>query len=95
MAIKCFLSWHNHNIKLGLGLLSLLKSFYLVIMYNSDIELESVLYCLDHRKLQVVDIKSGQGSHRLERYLNLGGILEKSLKIDNALKSTGKSLGRL
>ena len=33
-----------------------------------------------------------QGSHRLEEYLNLEGFLEKSLKIKNALKSTGKSL---
>ena len=33
-----------------------------------------------------------QGSHRLEKYLNLEGFLEKSLKIKSALKSTGKSL---
>ena len=32
-----------------------------------------------------------QGSHRLEKYLNLEGILEKTLKIKYALKSTGKS----
>ena len=31
-----------------------------------------------------------QGSHRLEKYLNLEGFLEKSLKIKYALKSTGK-----
>ena len=31
-----------------------------------------------------------QGSHRLEKYLNLEGILEKSLKIKSAFKSTGK-----
>ena len=30
-------------------------------------------------------------SHRLEKYLNLKGFLEKSLKIKFALKSTGKS----
>ena len=30
------------------------------------------------------------GSHRLEKYLNLEGFLEKSLKIKSALKSTGK-----
>ena len=29
-----------------------------------------------------------QGSHRLEKYLNLEGFLEKSLKIKFALKST-------
>ena len=31
-----------------------------------------------------------QGSHRLEKYLNLEGFLEKSMKIKSALKSTGK-----
>ena len=30
-----------------------------------------------------------QGSHRLEKSLNLEGFLEKSLKITHALKSTG------
>ena len=34
---------------------------------------------------------SGQGSHRLEKYLNLEGFLEKSLKIKSALESTRKS----
>ena len=34
---------------------------------------------------------NSQGSHRLEKYLNLiEGFLEKSLKIKSALKSTGK-----
>ena len=33
-----------------------------------------------------------KGSHRLEKYLNSEGFLEKSLKIKSALKSTGKSL---
>ena len=33
-----------------------------------------------------------QGSHGLEKYLNLDGFLEKSLKIVSALKSAGKSL---
>ena len=31
-----------------------------------------------------------QGLHRLEKYLNLEGFLGKSLKINSALKSTGK-----
>ena len=30
-----------------------------------------------------------QGSHRLEKYLNVEGFLENSLKIKSALKSTG------
>ena len=33
-----------------------------------------------------------QGSHRLEKYLSLEGLHEKSLKVKYALKSTGKSL---
>ena len=37
----------------------------------------------------------GQGSHNLEKYLNLEGFLEKSLKIKPTLKSTGKSLKSL
>ena len=36
-----------------------------------------------------------QGLHRLEKYLNLEGFLEKSLKIKYALKSTGKSCNGL
>ena len=36
-----------------------------------------------------------QGLHRLEKYVNLEGFLEKSLKIKSALKSTGKSLKSL
>ena len=38
------------------------------------------------------DAKDSQGSHRLEKYLNLDGFLEKSLKIESALKSTGNAL---
>ena len=34
----------------------------------------------------------GQGSHWLEKYLNMKGFLEKSLKMKFALKSTGDSL---
>ena len=33
-----------------------------------------------------------QGSHRLEKYLNIQDCLENSLKIKFALKSTGKTL---
>ena len=36
-----------------------------------------------------------QDSHRLEKYLNLEGFLEKSLKIKSPLKSTGKTLRSL
>ena len=33
-----------------------------------------------------------QGLHRLEKYLNLEGFLERTLKFTYALKSTGKSI---
>ena len=36
-----------------------------------------------------------QGSHKLEKYLNLEGFFEKSLKIKPALKSTEKPLKSL
>ena len=36
-----------------------------------------------------------QGSHRLEKYLNLESFLEKSSETKSALKSTGKSLNSL
>ena len=45
--------------------------------------------------LEAVILVSSQGSHRLEKYLNLEGFLVKSLKIKSALKSTGKSLKSL
>ena len=47
--------------------------------------------------MQIVEniLLAEQGSHRLEKYLNLEGFLEKSLKMKSALKSTGKSLKSL
>ena len=39
-----------------------------------------------------IEILLKQGSHRLEKYLNIQDCLEKSLKIKFALKSTGKTL---
>ena len=45
----------------------------------------------DHSLTRSVSMRF-QGSHRLEKYLNLEGFLEKSLKNKSALKSTGKSL---
>ena len=37
-------------------------------------------------------VKVYQGSHRLEKYLNIQDCLEKPLKIKFALRSTGKTL---
>ena len=45
--------------------------------------------------LGVNGLSTTQGSHRLEKYLNLEGFLEKSLKNKPALKNTGKSLKSL
>ena len=42
-----------------------------------------------------VDLDQIQGSHRLEKYLNLEGSLEKALKIKSALKRNGNSLKSL
>ena len=50
---------------------------------------KSVFIVSDQPKLKLT---FALGSHRLEKYLNLEGLLEKSLKIKSALKSTGKSL---
>ena len=50
----------------------------------------------NHNKISCAGLnRFSQGSHRLEKYLNLEGFLEKSLKIKSALKSTGKSLKSL
>ena len=48
-----------------------------------------------HSKVQHYVDRIKQDLHRLEKYLNLEGFLEKSLKIKSALKSTGKSLKAL
>ena len=54
------------------------------------------LFCLLYSLNRVMAILNAiQGSHRLEKFLNLEGFLEKSLKIQSALKSTGKSLKSL
>ena len=37
-------------------------------------------------------VEINQGSHMLEKYLNMTGFLEKSLKMKYAKKSTGESL---
>ena len=42
-----------------------------------------------------MDEDQTQGSHRLEKYLIFEGFLEKSLKNESSLKSTGKSLKSL
>ena len=47
-------------------------------------------------KLSLLPLTLFQDSHWLEKYLNLEGFLiEKSLKVKTALKSTGKSLKSL
>ena len=47
----------------------------------------NVSLCPGHKGHKLI-----QGSHRLEKYLNIQGCLVKSLKIQSAFKSTGKLL---
>ena len=54
-----------------------------------------VLASPGEQAIRVRAIEDLQGSHMLEKYLNLEGFLEKTLKIKSALKSTGKSLKSL
>ena len=57
------------------------------------------IFCIVFSRLSGVNIKAKnyyvtlvhQGSHRHEKYLNLEGFLEKSLKTKYSLKSSGKS----
>ena len=49
----------------------------------------------EHSRSVVECLTRDQGFAQLEKYLNLEGFLEKSLKIKFALKSTGKSLKAL
>ena len=53
-------------------------------MYSYLVELEVLAF-----------VMLNQGPHRLEKYLNLEGFLEKSMKIKFALKSTRKSINCL
>ena len=55
------------------------------ILHSARIETDQVACSCPH-------MNSIQGSHRLEKYLNVEGFLEKYLKIKYALKSTEKSL---
>ena len=50
---------------------------------------------LSHIDSQKATVLTSQGSHSLEKYLNLEGFLEKPLKNKSALKSIGKSLKSL
>ena len=61
------------------------------IMLNYNAALHLGLHCLLTTYLGGFWY-TNQGLHRLEKYLNLEGFLDKSLKIKYALKSTGKSL---
>ena len=51
----------------------------------------SLKFKINNHYLQNKMLGVYRGSHRLEKYLNLEGFLEKSLKIKYALKRTGTS----
>ena len=53
------------------------------------------LHCLPKYPFRGFKYTKDKFMKRLEKYLNLEGFLEKSLKIKSALKSTGKSLKSL
>ena len=51
---------------------------------------KALSYVLQQDPLYSLILHRLQGLHRLEKYMNLEGFLEKSLKMKYALKSTGK-----
>ena len=55
----------------------------------------SAAYIQEHKHIRKLTTKLVQCLHRIEKYLNLKGFFDKSLKIKSALKSTGKSLKSL
>ena len=57
--------------------------------------LDQFLWGHSSRVCDISCFLQNQGSHRLEKYMNLEGFLEKSLKIKSALNSTGKPLKSL
>ena len=57
--------------------------------------IETVLFSTLIENLDFFSIIRTQGSHMLEKYLNLEGFLERSLKIISSLKSTRQSLKSL
>ena len=71
----------------------------IILTSHCNTELQQCHMDLVVRKSSVVIVREqprlklacAQGSHRLEKYLNLEGLLEKSLEIKSALKSPGKS----
>ena len=65
------------------------RGYYLMI--ECQLMLCSLFYT-DTRIFNTIYLNKFQGSHRLEKYLNIQGFLEKSFKIKFALKSTGKAI---
>ena len=64
-------------------------------MFHVPVNVSSVKQVLSRGYMAIHQSVCLQGSHRLDKYLNLEGFLEKSLKIKSALKSTAKSLKSL
>ena len=88
-----------HNVKFLRGHVSLMQMNVNLLYVNSKGSEQPAHPCstfvflfLKSIIARVATCKVSQGSHRLEKYLNLEGFLEKSLKIKHALKITGKSL---
>ena len=65
--------------------------FWLLLCAPTNGEEGILFWCRSHWNQHQDRPRYDQGLHRLEKYLNLEGFLEKSLKMKSALKSTGKS----
>ena len=89
--IEVFLQLHSLLTRVALVSLLIIGPVLFIIRDN-HIEFFLQLHSLLTR---VAIIYFKQGLHRLEKYLNLEGLLEKYSKIKYALKSTGKSLKNL
>ena len=58
-------------------------------LYDTLTITQAVIFCNTKRKVRNCSL-THQGSHRLEKYLNIQDCLEKSLNVKFALKSTEK-----
>ena len=89
----------RHSGSVGRALDWLVLGSLLAESLSCVLEQDTVPQLVEHLRLASsrlsacrVTVLCPQGAHRLEKYLNSKGFLEKSLKIKYALKSTRKSL---
>ena len=72
-----------------------LKEFFITVDFEKDQQTTKKKKKKKKKNMQNYpvgkELKQSQGSHRLEKFLNLEDFLEKSLNIKSVLKSTGTS----